>query len=216
MGGFDLAGDLVWVHGARAGNGGHRPQGGTPAPFRSLPAACFLLSFAAGEALVREASKALGVRSADGNAPLGLGSKGLVAGFAAENVPLSGRTRLAPRPGSNTRIHRWALLEGDALDGYLRDANAIRNFLAHSGKTAGAQLRGDWFARVPKDGLASMTLMLAEGMLQAAQDVAYVALAAAAPRSASLSNWSWVLPERTLTGRMPAALRRLPQFPLPR
>ena len=216
MSGFAVAGDMVWVHGQRAGTAGHRPQGGTHTPFRSLPPACFLISFAAGEALVTEASKALGVR-ADNNgvagAPLGLGSSGLVDRYAKAGIALTARARVRPRPGSKTGIHPWVLLESADLDGYLRDANTIRNRLAHRGSSEG-DLRTDWFAKVPERGLPNVTLMLAEGMLQAAQDIAYLAQSAACPRT-SVTGWSWVLPERAQTGRIPARLRDLAQFPLP-
>jgi hypothetical protein len=60
-----------------------------------------------------------------------------------------------------------------------------------------------------------MTLMLAEGLLQAAQDVAYLTLKAAGPAAFPLTdNWEWVLPQQSGTGAMSARLWRYEAFPL--
>jgi len=46
--GFHLAGDLIWVHGQRDGTSAqHRPRGHVSGPYTSLPAAIFMLAYAA-------------------------------------------------------------------------------------------------------------------------------------------------------------------------
>lgn len=57
--------------------------------------------------------------------------------------------------------------------------------------------------------------MLAEGLLQAAQDVAYLALKAAGAAAFPVTDrWEWVLPRQSGTGAMPARLWRHATFPL--
>jgi hypothetical protein len=212
--GFHLACDLIWVHGQRDGTmAKHRPRGYVPRPYTSLPAAVFMLAYAAGDSLVTQASKHMGIRGgANGNSPLGLGGKGLISAWAAAGTPLLARTRVTPR---RTGIHPWRLLDGADLDGYLGDARSLRNKLAHAGTTDGAVLRSPFFVREGKPALPRMNLMLAEGLLQAAQDIAYLALkAAGAAASPGAEQWEWVLPRQSGTGAMPAWLWRHERFPL--
>jgi hypothetical protein len=63
---------------------------------------------------------------------------------------------------------------------YLSDARPLRNRLDHTDTTVGVKQRSRYFTRCDKTELRSMTLMLAEGMLQAAQDVAYLTSSAPA------------------------------------
>jgi len=212
--GFHLACDLIWVHGQRDGTGAkHRPRGHVPEPYTSLPAAVFMLAYAAGESLVMQASSHMGIRGGvNGNTPLGLGSRGLVSAWAAAGTPLLARARVTPR---RTRIHPWRLLEGADLDDYLADARSLRNRLAHTGTTDGAVLRSPFFVMDGRSALPQMTLMLAEGLLQAAQDIAYLTLKAAAPAASPVTgSWEWVLPQQSGTGAMSARLWRHAAFPL--
>jgi hypothetical protein len=219
---FHLACDLIRVHGQRNGTGAkHRPRGHVPEPYTSLPAAVFMLTCAA--RLVMQASKHMGIRGGvNGNIPLGLGGRELVSASAAAGTPLLGRARVTPR---RTGIHPWRLLEGADLDGYLGDARSLQNRLAHSGTTDGAVLRSPFFVKngrsaqlFVKNGrsaLPRMTLMLAEGLLQAAQDVAYLALKAAGPPAFPLTDcWEWVLPRQSGMGAMSVRLWRYEAFPL--
>lgn len=212
--GFHLAGDLIWVHGQRDGTDAkHRPRGHVPEPYTSLPAAVFMLAYAAGDSLVMQASKHRGIRGGDnGNTPLGLGGRGLVSAWAAAGTPLLARARVTPR---RTGIHPWRLLEGADLDGYLGDARSLRNRLAHAGTTDGAVLRLPFFVMDGRSALPQMTLMLAEGLLQAAQDVAYLTLKAAGPAASPVTDhWEWALPQQSGTGVMSARLWRYAAFPL--
>lgn len=213
--GFHLAGDLVWVHGQRGGTGAqHRPRGHVSGPYTSLPAAIFMLAYAAGDSLVTHASGHMGVRGGTGgNTPLGLGGSGLVSAWAAAGVPLLARARVTPR--GTTGIHPWRLLGGTDLDSYLGDARSLRNRLAHVGTTDGARLGSPFFRKSGMPGLPQMTLMLAEGLLQAAQDVAYLALNAAGPAaSPAVDSWEWVMPRQSATGAMSARLWRHAAFSL--
>jgi hypothetical protein len=212
--GFHLAGDLVWVHGQRGdAQGKHRPPGGVRDAFKSVPAAVFILAYAAGDSLVTQASRQNRVLGGEtGNVPLGLGSSGLVNAWANRH-PLLARARVTPR--GSIGIHPWRLLEAAELDAYLADARSLRNKLAHTGTTEGALLRSQFFVRDGKSSLASMTLMLAEGMLQAAQDIAYLALGATVPVASERADWEWVLPAQSDTGRMPEKLWQHAAFPLP-
>jgi hypothetical protein len=213
--GFHLAGDLIWVHGQRDGTSvQHRPPGHVSEPYTSLPTAIFMLAYAAGDSLVTLASGHMGIRGgADGNTPLGLGGSGLVSAWAAAGVPLLARARVTPR--GTVRIHPWRLLADADLDSYLDDARKLRNRLAHAGTTDGARLRSPFLKKNGMPGLTQMTLMLAEGLLQAAQDVAYLALNAAGPAaSPAMDSWEWVLPRQSATGAMKARLKRHAAFPL--
>jgi len=119
-------------------------------------------------------------------------------------------------PRGTTGIHPWRLLGGTDLDSYLGDACSLRNRLAHVGTTDGAVLRSPFFVMNGKSALPQMTLMLAEGLLQAAQDIAYLALNATGPAAAPVTGgWVWVLPRPSATSRMQAWLRRHAAFPLP-
>ncbi|MGR6967427.1 hypothetical protein ACU610_23500 [Geodermatophilus sp. URMC 61] len=210
--GFRLARDVMWVHGERGGDGDHRPRGGPRREFQGLPAAVFLLAFAAGEAVVKHAAEHHGLVVGRDN-PMGLGSHGLVEAFATKGVDLRARARVVPQPGNTTGVHRWVLLEGADLDAYLRDAYRVRNALAHTGVTTGLSLRSPYFLRQGRTELRSVTLMVAEGMLQAAQDVAHLALRSTGP--GAVDDWEWVEPTRSRASRLPAGLRRHPDFPLP-
>jgi hypothetical protein len=213
--GFHLAGDLIWVHGQRDGTSAqHRPRGHVSGPYTSLPAAIFMLAYAAGDSLVAQASGHMGIRGgADGNTPLGLGGRGLVSAWASAGVPLLARARVTPR--GTTGIHPWRLLGGADLDSYLGDARSLRNRLAHAGTTDGAGLRSPFFRKNGRSVLPQMTLMLAEGLLQAAQDVAYLTLNAAGPAaSLVIDSWEWVLPRQSGTGTMSMRLWRHAAFPL--
>jgi len=118
--GFHLAGDLVWIHDQRGDAGSaHRPPGGVRGAFKSLPATAFMLAYAAGDSLVTQASRQNKTLGATGNAPLGLGSSGLVHALA-DRCPLMARVRITPR--DSTGIHPWRLLKGADLDAYLADA----------------------------------------------------------------------------------------------
>jgi hypothetical protein len=123
------------------------------------------------------------------------------------------RTRVTPR--GSTGIHPWRLLEGEELDAYLADTRLLRNKLAHTGTTEGAPLRSQFFVKDGESRLPSMTLMLAEGLLQAAQDIAYLTLGATVPVASERAVWEWVLPRQSGTGRMPARLWSHEAFPLP-
>ncbi len=205
---------MVWVHGQRGNpTGQHRPREYVPQPFRSLPAASFVLAFATAEMLVKKASRLRNVCDADGN-PLSLGSPALVGGWHAMDVDLEARARITPRPGASTRIARWHLLKGDDLRRYLTDAVLIRNRIVHTGSPAGAKLRSDFFSRNGK--FPSMTLVLAEGWLQAAQDLSYAMLHSLQPAAPEIASWRWVVPDRARTGQMSAKLRDHPAFPLPK
>jgi hypothetical protein len=208
--GFRFAGDVIRVHGQRKGDNDLRPRGGPAKEYQSLPAGSFLLAFAAGEAEVKRMTSHYGIKNRQGR-PMGLGSEGLVAACAAHGVTLRARARVVPQPGSKAGVHRWILLDGQLLDAYLRDAYSIRNSLAHEGSTAGARLQSGYFAKGGATTLRSMTLMLAEGFLQAAQDVAFLARGS----RPSSSAWEWVEPPRSQASRMSATLRRHPDFPLP-
>ncbi|MFI6997155.1 hypothetical protein [Nocardia sp. NPDC050175] len=182
--------------------------GGVDTPYRSVPAAIFLLAYAAADSLVTQASKQQGVLGgADGKTPLGLGSKGLVEAWA-HHRPLMARARITPTGA--TGIHPWRLLESDDLNQYLTDACLLRNRLAHSGATQGAKLRSPYFVKLGKAQLDSMTLMLAEGLLQSVQDIAYLTLDEAARQ-----DWEWVLPTQSGTWMMSRRLWRHEGFPLP-
>jgi hypothetical protein len=212
--GFHLAGDLVWIHGQRGdAKGKHRPPGGVRGPFGSVPAAVFMLAYAAGDSLVTQASKQSRVIGGKaGGVPLGIGGSGLVDAWA-DHCPLMARARITPR--GSTGIHPWRLLEGAELDAYLADARSLRNKLAHTGTTEGAPLRSQFFVRDGKSRLSSMTLMLAEGLLQAAQDIAYLTLGATVPVASERADWEWVLPVQSSTGWMPERLWSHEAFPLP-
>lgn len=200
--GFHLARDLMWVHGQRGdAEGKHRPPGGVRGAFKSVPAAIFMLAYAAGDSLVTQASKQNGILGGSNRSvPLGLGSPGLVNAWA-DHGPLIARARITPR--GSTGIHPWRLLEEADLDAYLADARSLRNKLAHTGTTEGAPLRSQFFVKLGKSGLPSMTLMLAEGLLQAAQDIAYLTLGATVPVASERADWEWILPRRSGTGQMP-------------
>jgi len=210
--GFKLARDVIHVHGQRGGEGAYRPRGGPAQEYQSLPAGSFLLAFATGESLVKEAAEHHGIRIGR-RQPMGLGNAGLVAAFDELGTPLRARARVVPQPGSSSGVHRWQLLEGASLDAYLRDAYAIRNALAHTGSTVDASLRSSFFLREGAVRLRSMTLMLAEGLLQAAQDVAFLAVRSAG--TTSFAAWEWVEPVRSGASKMPVRLRTHPDFPLP-
>src|SRR5260370_25774486 len=167
--GFQRAGDLVAVHGKRGNSEGpHRPPGWVSEEYTSIPAAIFMLAYAAGAGLVARASKQHGILGGrSGHDPLGLGSQGLVAAWAQAGHPLLARARVTPRDG--TGIHRWHLLEGEALAAYLSDACLLRNRLDHTGTTAGVKLPSPYFTPGGKPGLRSMTLILPEGMRQPPQ-----------------------------------------------
>jgi hypothetical protein len=212
--GFHLAGDLVWIHGRRgATDGKHRPPGGVRDAFKSLPAAVFMLAYAAGDSIVTQASRRNQILGGTaGRTPLGLGSSGLVDAWAAR-CPLMARARITPR--GSTSIHPWRLLDGAELDAYLTDARLLRNKLAHTGGTEDAPLRSPFFVKDGQSGLTSMTLMLAEGLLQATQDIAYLTLSAAMPAVPDRADWEWVLPRQSATGWMPERLWRHEAFPLP-
>ena len=152
------------------------------------------------------------VGGADGNTPLGLGGSGLVAAWAGAGVPLLARARVTP---CSTGIHPWRLPGGTDLESYLGDARSLRNQLAHVGTTDGAVLRSPVFVKNGRSALPQMTLMLGEGLLQAAEDVAYLALEAAGPATSPVTdNWEWVLPRQSATGLMSARLWRHAAFPL--
>lgn len=212
--GFHLAGDLVWVHGQRGdASGTHRRQGGVLEEFKSLPAAVFILAYAAGDSLVTHASRLSAVLGGrDGQTPLGMGSSGLVGAWAG-HCPLKARVRVTPQ--STVGIYPWRLLQGADLDAYLTDACLLRNKLVHTGRTEGAQLRSQFFTKSGGSKLPSMTLMLAEGLLQAAQDIAYLTLGTTVPAASERAVWEWVLPRQSSTGRMPDYLWSHPDFPLP-
>ncbi len=213
--GFQRAGDLVAVHGKRGNaEGPHRPPGWVSEEYTSIPAAIFMLAYAAGDGLVARASKQHGILGGrTGHDPLGLGSQGLVTAWAQAGHPLLARARVTPR--DSTGIHRWHLLDGEALAAYLSDACLLRNRLDHTGTTAGVKLRSPYFTRGDTTELRSMTLMLAEGMLQAAQDIAYLTLSAPAPAASGGAAWKWVLPRQSGTGTMPWRMWRDKAFPLP-
>jgi hypothetical protein len=213
--GFQRAGDLVAVHGKRGNaEGPHRPPGWVSEEYTSIPAAIFMLAYGAGDGLVAGASKQHGILGGrTGQVPLGLGSQGLVTAWAQAGHPLLARVRVAPQDG--TGIHRWHLLEGEALAAYLSDACLLRNRLDHTGTTVGVKLRSRYFTRGDKTELRSMTLMLAEGMLQAAQDVAYLTSSAPAPATSGGTAWKWVLPRQSGTGEMPRWMWQYEAFPLP-
>jgi hypothetical protein len=221
--GFQLAADLVWIHGKRGGETDqHRPQGGVPTAYRSVPAAVFLLAFATGEQLVKAASEREGIMIPAGKKkdqrPKGIGNAGLVEDWAIRGVALRARARVAPSK-PNVGIADWVVLEGDDLQQYLRDAYLIRNRLAHNGSLIGlGELESRYFFRVrpdhteeePSFAKPSVTLPIAEGMLQAAQDIAYLIAA-----SEDRCDWQWELPAQSRTGRMKNALWHDPAFPLP-
>lgn len=212
--GFHLACDLIWVRGRRDGTDArHRPRGRVRGPYTSLPAAIFMLAYAAGDSLIVQASKQAGIRGGTNeNTPLGLGGKGLASAWTDAGKPLLARARVTPR---RTGIHPWQLLEGSDLDAYLGDARSLRNRLAHAGTTDGAELRSPFLVIDGKPALPQMTLMLAEGLLQAAQDIAYLTRKAGPTEFPDMDSWEWVLPEQSATGMMPAELWRHPAFPLP-
>jgi hypothetical protein len=106
------------------------------------------------------------------------------------------------------------LLEGEALAAYLSDACLLRNRLDHTGTTVGVKLRSRYFTRGDKTELRSRTLMLAEGVLQAAQDVAYLTSSAPAPATSGGTAWKWVLPRQSGTGKMPRWMWQYEAFPL--
>ncbi|TFB91455.1 hypothetical protein [Cryobacterium sp. HLT2-28] len=207
--GFSLAADVISVHGERGDSKAQsRPQKGVVKKYRSLPASSFLLTFAAAEAAVKDANRE--ERFVREGSPHGIQWPLLVSSWAALGVPLLARARVIPQPGATTGIHRWMLLEGEDLSAYLSDAARLRNQLAHRASTSGIALTSEYFSR---DGgeLKSMTLMLAEGFLQAAQDVSFQVLG----RRGDSRLWEWALPERSGTSRMTRKLHRHPAFPLP-
>jgi hypothetical protein len=213
--GFDLAGDVIDVHGERGNNAGqHRPPGGVVGAYRSLPAASFVLAYAAVEPLVVKATKHHGVRNSKG-VPLGPGAAELVDAWASVvGQNLKARARVVPQAGATTGRHRWQVLERDDLRDYLTDAVRIRNRLVHTGTLTGANLCSTWFES-PAKRLSSMTLMLAEGWLQAAQDIAYQMLGSMTPEPPERTNWRWVLPTRSSVSDLTKKLAYDPAFPLP-
>jgi hypothetical protein len=60
-----------------------------------------------------------------------------------------------------------------------------------------------------------MTLMLAEGWLQAAQDIAYQMLCSITLGPADWTNWRWVLPARSTVSDLTKKLAYDPAFPHP-
>jgi hypothetical protein len=213
--GFDLAGNMIEVHGERGNTAGqHRSPGGVRQAYRSLPAASFVLAYAAAEPLVLKATKHYGLRNSDG-VPLGPGAADLVDAWAAAiGQNLKARARVVPQAGATTGRHRWQLLEGNELQDYLTDAVRIRNRVVHTGDPTGAKLCSTWFDS-PAKRLSSMTLMLAEGWLQAAQDIAYQMLCSIMPEPAERTNWRWVLPARSAVSQLPKQPAHDPAFPLP-
>ena len=208
--GFSLAADVIAVHGERGDSTAKaRPQSGVRKRYRSLPASSFLLSYAAAEVEVKDSNKAQEFVS-NGRAQ-GIHWPELVASWDACGLPLVARARMVPQPGARSGFHRWTLLGGGRLSDYLGDASRIRNQLAHRASTVGIPLYSGVFAPVGGE-LKSMTLMLAEGFLQAAQDISFQLRS---QLQADLDQWEWALPERSSASRMPRALHRHVAFPLP-
>ncbi len=221
--GFQLANDLIWMHGYRGGTSEiFRPQSGVPSVYRSLPSAIFVLAFAAGEEMVKLACSRMELLHGRG-APMHLGSEGFVSAWREKTgEDLAARARIAPRVGVS--IHRWELLEGVELGGYLRDAYRWRNHLAHNGspdsldQRSADQFETKYFRREVLDGDGNIhfkspevNLNLAEGVVQAAQDIAYLT---ASP--GDRENWKWAVPRWSSTGKMPRKLAFDERFSLPR
>lgn len=212
--GFELAYDLVHLHREyRRDPVTGKVSPGVPAEIRCLVPGAFLAAFAHGEQHLRSASKERGLRApsrTDPTAPgtpLGPSDAGLVEAYSDAGIALAARARVAPR--GTTSIWRWKLLEGPDLDTYLRDAAKVRNRIAHTGSPDGAKVRSEWFTY--EDGRqASVTLMAVEGLLQAAQDVCYMAANVVRQRT-----WEWYLPERTEAGTMSRTMYLDERFPLP-
>src|ERR1035438_6301506 len=103
--GFQRAGDLVAVHGKRGNaEGPHRPPGRVSEEYTSIPAAIFMLAYAAGDGIVARASKQHGIFGGRTRQdPLGLGSRGLVTAWAQAGHALRARARVTPRDGTGIR-----------------------------------------------------------------------------------------------------------------
>lgn len=224
--GFQLANDLIWMHGYRGGTAERfRPHGiHVTKPYQSLPFAIFVLAFAACEERVKAACNREGLfLDRRQTRPMHQGSAGFIEKwFDQTGVALAARARTAPR-GSG-KVHRWEVLSADDLDAYLREGYVWRNQLAHEGgpdtldaltavkfrsrfyRREGVNSNGDVILRPPM-----VNLNIAEGMLQAAQDIAYLT---ATP--AEQASWEWVLPRWSGTGRMTDKVAFDSRFPLPR
>ncbi|MFE3318160.1 hypothetical protein [Nocardia sp. NPDC059195] len=151
-----------------------------------------------------------------------LGSKNFVSSWREKTgQELVARARTAPF--ARGKVHDWELLEGNDLDEYLREGYAWRNQLAHTGTpdaldAEAAKAFGSRFYRPAvhlDDGSVefrepTVNLNLAEGMLQAAQDIAYLT---ATPEERS--EWTWALPRWTDPGNMPDGLAFDRRFALP-
>lgn len=205
--GFDLAYDLIQLHrDARTDPQTGKISKGVPSKIRCLVPAAFLTAFAHGQVLVTAASKRRQLMRADKtrSVPYHLGSTGMVKAYNGDGTNIAARCRVAP--SGSTRIWRWAVLTGPDLDDYLSDAYTIRNRIAHTGSPNGARVTSTWFCSA-KGTPASITLMAAEGLLQAAQDVSFMVATTAEQR-----NWRFRLPPRTDTGLMPSDLESDPRF----
>jgi hypothetical protein len=76
-----LANDLIWMHAYRGGTADRlRPRTGVKKPYRSLPSAIFILSFAAAEEHVKEAALNAGIYKGDKrkNGTMHMGNEGFI------------------------------------------------------------------------------------------------------------------------------------------
>lgn len=210
--GFELAYDLVHLHREyRRDPATGKVSRGVPAEIGCLGPGAFLAAFAHGEKRLTASSKERGLRLPPGpprhGAPFTLTDTDLIDAYRTAGIELVARARVAPRGATN--IWKWKLLEGQDLSDYLSDATAVRNRIAHTGSPDGATVNSTWF-RLADGHQAPVTLMAVEGVLQAVQDVCYIAAT-----RAQLDTLTWHLPERTATGTMPKQLRIDRRFPLP-
>lgn len=224
--GFQLANDLIWMHGYRGGTTSKfRPHKvHVTKPYQSLPFAIFVLAFAACEERVKDACAREGLfLDRRRTRPMHQGSAGFVERwFEKTGVALAARARTAPQ--ANAGVHRWEVLTASDLDAYLREGYLWRNQLAHEGgpdtldAPTAAKFKSRFYRReaLGPDGKPILrkpmvNLNIAEGMLQAAQDIAYLT---ATP--SEKATWEWVIPRWSSTGRMTDKVAFDTRFPLPR
>ncbi|MDG6109519.1 hypothetical protein Daura_31790 [Dactylosporangium aurantiacum] len=111
--------------------------------------------------------------------------------LAVPNLTNSWKARVRVAPGTHSRDMRWRwiYLNGSALRDYLLDARRLRNLLAHGADPSDAENSSMTLYVRRAGGGHSVTLMWAEGFLQAAQDLASITARRLAGDDIALPDW---------------------------
>ncbi|MBQ1041459.1 hypothetical protein KBX03_02955 [Micromonospora sp. C72] len=99
------------------------------------------------------------------------------------------RVRVAPGQHGGDKRWRWTYLAGPDLRDYLLDARRLRHLLAHGADPSDAENSSKTLYERRSDGGRSVTLMWAEGFLQAAQDIASSTARRLAGEEVALPDW---------------------------